>query len=148
LNQKRLIIGLASVAAAFAMIGIAVAPRSQSSLIEPAPAPPGSCFDLAREVDPGNERVDTEYDPERDVVIAEHRGKTYEMHPNDPACRALGPARSVIDGMMSAHAENMAVACKDMRDLVGSTKTELRGRRVNKDAARGFIAKRCGATRP
>lgn len=147
-NRTRLIVGLASVAVAFVMIGIAVAPRSQSEIVEPAAAPPGNCFDLARDVDPAKERVDTEYDPERDVVIAEHRGKTYEMRPNDPACRSLGPARAVIDGMMSAHRENMAVACKDMRDLVASTRTEIRGRRVNKDAARTFISKHCAAGRP
>lgn len=143
INRNRVLVGLASLAVAFVLMAIAIAPRSHSELNEPAPETTGNCFDLARAVDPSKERVDTEYDPERDVVIAEYRGRRYEMRPNDPACRALGPARTAIDGMMSAHRENIAVACKDMRDLVASTRTEVRGRKVNKDAARKFIAKHC-----
>jgi hypothetical protein len=143
INRTRALIGLASLAITFVFIAISVAPRSHGELIEPAPEPTGNCFDLARTVDPSKERVDTEYDPERDVVIAEYRGRRYEMSPNDPACRALAPARAAIDGMMSANRENMAVACSAMRDLAFSTRTEMRGRRVNKDAARKFIAKHC-----
>lgn len=143
MNRRRVTIGLASVAVTFVLIAIAIAPRSHSEQIEPAPEPTGNCFDLARAVDPSTERVDTEYDPERDVVTAEYQGRRYEMKPNDPACRALAPARAAIDGMMEAHRENMAVACKAMRDLAASSRTELRGRRVDKDAARKFISKRC-----
>lgn len=143
INRTRVLVGLASLAVSLVLVAIAIAPRSHGELIEPAPEPIGNCFDLARAVDPSKERVDTEYDPERDVVIAEHRGRRYEMRPNDPACRALAPARAAIDGMMNAHGENMGIACKAMRDLVASGRTELRGRSVDRGSARAFIAKRC-----
>ena len=143
MNRTRVLVGLASVAAAVVLLAIAVAPRSHGELIEPAPESTGNCFDLARAVDPSKERVDTEYDPERDVVIADYGGRRYEMKPDDPACRALAPARAAIDGMMDANRENMAVACKAMKDMVASSRTEEHGRPVNKDAARKFISKRC-----
>lgn len=143
MNRTRALVGLASVAVAFTFVAIAIAPRSHSELIEPAPEPTGNCFDLARAVDPSKERVDTEYDPERNVVIAEYRGRRFAMNPDDPACRALAPARAAIDGMMEAHRENMVLACKAMRDLVASTRTELRGRSIDRAAAGTFIAKQC-----
>jgi hypothetical protein len=146
INRSRLLIGLTSVAAAFAVVGIVVAPGSKSETVDPASADsPGTCVDLARKVDPGKVRVDSAYDPERDLVLAEYEGSTYAMRPNDPMCRALEPSRAVIDGMMSAHRENMAVACKAMRGIVARKDKEFRGRRVNQEAARRFISRRCGS---
>lgn len=142
INRSRLVIGLTSIALAFALIGIVVAPRSTSQTVHPADSP-GTCVDLAREVDPGKVRVDSAYDPERDLVFAEYQGRTYAMRPNDPLCRELRPARAVIDGMMDAHRENMVVACKSMREIVARNEKKFRGRSVNHEAARRFVSRRC-----
>jgi hypothetical protein len=148
-NRRRFLIGLSGVAVAFALVGIVIAPRSKSQTVDPQQASsPGTCMDLARTVDPGKDRVDSAYDPERDLVFAEYQGRTYAMRPNDPVCRRLKPARDVIDGMMSAHRENMTVACDAMRGLVARNDKEFRGRRVNQDAARRFITKRCESGHP
>lgn len=149
MDRRRLLVGLTGVAVAFALVGIVVAPRSKSETVEPQPdGSSGTCMDLARTVDPGKVRVDTAYDPELDLVFAEYQGRSYAMRPNDPVCRRLKPARDVIDGMMSAHRENMVVACKAMRGIVGRNEKEFRGRRVNQEAARRFITKRCDPRHP
>jgi hypothetical protein len=148
-NRRRLLIGSTCVAMAFALVGIVVAPRSKSQTVGPEQTgPPGTCVDLARTVDPGKVRVDSAYDPERDLVFAEYQGRTYAMRPTDPVCRQLKPARDVIDGMMSAHRDNMVVACKAMRGMVARNDKEYRGRRLNQEAARRFITERCDPRHP
>lgn len=147
IKRSRVMIGLAGVALAFAIVGIAVAPHSTSGEVAPNPAP-GTCADLARDVDPSRSPVDSGYDPERDVVYAHHGGRTYVMRPNDPLCRALTRARAVIDDAMATARENTDAACKAMRDIVSSGRSEHRGRSVDRAAAERFISRRCAAGRP
>ena len=149
LDRTRALLALAGVGLSFVLIAIVLAPRSKGGPLAPSsPPPPGSCADLARDVDPSKVPVDSGYDPEKDVVYAHHAGRTYVMKPNDPVCRALNSARAVIDDTMNANRENVAVACKVMKDIVANRRTQFRGKAVNQDAAQRFIARRCGAGQP
>jgi hypothetical protein len=139
---------LAGVAIAFALIGIAVAPRSSGSLPSPELQPPGACTDLAREVDPTKVPVDSVYDPENDVVYAYYAGQTYVLRPDDPACTALAPARSVRAHAIDVHRQNMEVACDEIKRAVVAGPPVVRGRPIHKDAAQSFLTSRCGAARP
>jgi hypothetical protein len=148
LNRVRSVALMAGVATAFALIGIAVAPHSSGNLPSPELPLPGTCADLARDVDPAKVPVDTDYDPETDIVYAHHAGRTYALRSGDPACTALGPARALRAHALEAHRQNMEVACAGVSKNLASGRTQLRGRTFDRAAAEEFIARDCGAARP
>src|SRR6266542_1058136 len=112
LDRSRALVGFAVLGISVVIVAIVVAPRSRGSSLPPAPAPTeGTCTDLAREVDPSKVPVDSGYDPEKNLVYAHVNGRTYVMGPEDPVCRSLTAARTVIDHTMEANTENMAAAC-------------------------------------
>ena len=149
LDRTRALAALAALGVSFVLVAIIVAPRSRgSSVPREVPASPGTCADLARDVDPAKVPVDSGYDVEKDLVYANHAGRTYVLKPNDPVCRSFGSVRALIDHTLAADKENRAVACDVMRDIVGKKRTEFRGRAVNQAAAQRFLARRCAETQP
>ena len=149
LDRTRALAALAALGVSFVLVAIIVAPRSRGASVPPAPpASPGTCADLARDVDPAKVPVDSGYDVERDLVYAHHAGRTYILKPDDAGCRAFASVRSVIDHALDADRENTAVACAAMRDIVGKKRTEFRGKAVNQAAAQRFLARRCAEAQP
>ena len=149
LDRTRALVGFAVLGISVVIVAIVVAPRSRGSSLPPAPAPTeGTCTDLAREVDPSKVPVDSGYDPEKNLVYAHVNGRTYVMGPEDPVCRSLTAARTVIDHTMEANTENMAVACNTMRGIVANKRTEFRGHAVDLAAAQRFISRRCATSKP
>ena len=144
IDRTRTLVALAALGVSFVLVAIIVAPRSRGSSVPPAaPAAPGTCAELARDVDPAKEAVDSGYDAEKDLVYAHHEGRTYVLKPDDPGCRSFASVRSVIDHTLQADRENNAVACKVMRDIVGNKRTQFRGKAVDQNAAQRFLARRC-----
>ena len=149
LDRTRALAALAALGVSFVLVAIIVAPRSRGASVPPAaPASPGTCADLAREVDPAKVPVDSGYDVEKDLVYAHHAGRTYVLKPDDPVCRSFASVRSVIDHTLAADRENTAVACAVMRDIAGNKRSEFRGKRVDQAAAQRFLARRCGEAQP
>jgi hypothetical protein len=149
LDRTRALAGLAALGVTFVLVAIIVAPRSRGASVPPvSPASPGTCADLARDVDPATTAVDSGYDVEKNLVYAHHAGRTYVLKPDDPVCRGLARSRDVIDHTLAVDRENTAVACAVMRDIVGKKRTQFRGRAVNQAAAQRFLARRCGGAQP
>jgi hypothetical protein len=148
LNRVRNFTLLAGVAVAFGLVGIAVAPHSSGNLPSPEMPLPGTCADLARDVDPAKVPIDSGYDPETDIVYAHFEGRTYVLRSDDPSCSALAPARSVRAHAIEVHHQNMEVACASVRRELASGQTRYRGRPFNRQSAQEFIVRDCGAARP
>jgi hypothetical protein len=142
-SRLRKLVGIGCVVA---VIGAAVALAGPSiGSAPPDQAAPGTCVDFARDVDPKVVPVDSGYDPEKDLVYAHHAGRTYVLHPNDPACRALVGPRTIIDDAVQADRENEIVSCREVAASVSENRTEVRGRRFDRDAAQRYIDERCGS---
>ncbi len=137
---------LTGIGCAAAVIGAAFALAGPSiGSTPPDPTGPGTCADLARDVDPQKVPVDSGYDPEKNLVYAHHAGRTYVLQPDDPTCRALAASRSVIDDAVRTDRENEAITCREMSDAVQQGRTELRGRPFDRDAAQRYLAEKCAA---
>lgn len=149
LDRTRALVALAALGVSFVLVAIIVAPRSRGSSLPAAPpASPGTCADLARDVDPAEEPVDSGYDAEKNLVYAHHAGRTYVLTPEDPVCRSFPSVRNVIDHAMNVNKENTAVACAVMKDIVANKRSQFRGKRVDQAAANRFLARRCGGGQP
>lgn len=137
---------LAGIGCAAAIVGAAFALAGPSiGSTPPDPATPGTCADLARDVDPQKVPVDSGYDPEKNLVYAHHSGRTYVLQPDDPECRALAASRSVIDDAVRTDRENEAMSCREMADAVAQGRAEMRGRTFDRDAAERYLAERCAS---
>ncbi|MGH2726884.1 MAG: hypothetical protein ACRDKS_07885 [Actinomycetota bacterium] len=135
---------LAGIGCAAAVIGAAFALAGPSiGSTPPDQTAPGTCVDLARDVDPQAVPVDSGYDPEKNVVYAHYAGRTYVLQPDDPTCRALAASRSVIEDAVRTDRENEAMSCREMGDAVAQGRTEVRGRAFDRAAAQRYLAERC-----
>lgn len=129
-----------------AVVGAAIALAGPSiGSAPPGQDTPGTCVDFARDVDPKEVPVDSGYDPEKDLVYAHQAGRTYVLRPNDPACRSLSGPRTVIADAVQTGRENEIVTCRQVADAVSENRTEVRGRRFDRDAAQRYIDERCGS---
>ena len=137
---------LAGIGCAAAVAGAAFA-LAGPSIGSPPPDPttPGTCADLARDVDPQKVPVDSVYDPERNLVYAYEGGRAYVLQPEDPTCKALAASRSVIDDAVRTDLENESMSCREVADAVVQGRNEVRGRAFDRDAAQRYLAERCAS---
>lgn len=135
---------LVATGCAVTIVGVALALAAPSiGSAPPAPLAPATCIEFARDVDPMAVPVDSGYDPEKNLVYAHHGGRTYVLRPADPICRALSGARSVIDDAVRTDRDNTAVTCREVSGAVAQGRSEMSGRRFDRDAARRYLTEAC-----
>jgi hypothetical protein len=142
-SKVRKLIGIGCAAAVIGAAFALAAPSIGSS--PPEPAAPGTCVDFARDVDPKAVPVDSGYDPEKNLVYAHHAGRTYVLRPADPACQTLSSARGVIEDAIGSDRENEKISCRELSDAVAEGRTDMAGRRFDREAAQRYLAQRCGS---
>jgi hypothetical protein len=141
LNRVKGAVLLGTVAIAFALIGIAVAPHSSGG--EEAPGLDAGCVELAKTVDPMKAPVDTGYDPESGIVYAYYAGRTFVLAPDDASCDSIPAARSLRAHALEAHRDNMRVACERVSADVAAGRAQAHGAPFDREAAKRFIAGEC-----